>query len=206
MDVDVLATGISNAHNGLGMASLTTINLDAILCRQLFKPNFPSDCATSETLTGAALTVTMAFTYCQRDLTWLEMSWWRPSQNTITINYLRLTTIRMYIRLQTVYCLVQKCKNFLPMTQCKNFWAVCRLLYSEGCNYSKWIMPKHQLWKPVWRDWCDIFSRVTKSSNKWRNIKNNSFTSIKIMRSGPYSHLAFEALFVWNVTCHHIYR
>ena len=26
------------------------------------------------------------------------------------------------------------------------------------------------------------------------------------MRSGPYSHLAFEALFVWTVTCHLIYQ
>ena len=25
--------------------------------------------------------------------------------------------------------------------------------------------------KPVWRDWCDIYSRVTKSSNKWGNIR-----------------------------------
>ena len=49
-------------------------------------------------------------------------------------------------------------------------------------------------------------SRVTKASNKRGNIENNSFISIKIVWSGPYSHLAFEALFVWIVTCHRIYR
>ena len=52
---------------------------------------------------------------------WSEMNWRRPSQNTITTNYLRLITIRMFIWLQTVYGLVQKSKNFPPMTQCKTF-------------------------------------------------------------------------------------
>ena len=50
-----------------------------------------------------------------------------------------------------------------------------------------------------------IYSGITKASNKWGNIENNSFISIKIMWSGPYAHLAFEALFVWTATCHHIY-
>ena len=35
---------------------------------------------------------------------------------------------------------------------------------------------------------------------------NGLLISIKILWSGPYFHLAFEAMFVWTATCHHIYN
>ena len=42
----------------------------------------------------------------------------------------------------------------------------------------------------MWRDRCDIYSRITKARKKWRNIENKPLISIKIVWSGPYSHLA----------------
>ena len=81
----------------------------------------PSSCPENWSIAGEKLARSQTGRHIAPSVRWLEMNWWRPSQNTITTSYLRLTIIRMFIRLQTVYCLVQECKNVPPMTQWKIF-------------------------------------------------------------------------------------
>ena len=163
----------------------------------------PSACAGNERVAGEKLARGRTRSHIAPSASWLKMICWKPSQDIIIRNYLRLPSIRILIRLQAANCSVKSAKTSQIWLSTRPFSAVCRLLYSEDCN-SQWIMPTHQYQWPMRLHLCDIYSRVIKASGKWWSFDKKSF--IKIMWSGPYSHPAFEALFVLTATCHHKYQ